>query len=71
MAYASIFGQSDVGPVSGSAGANADLAFGPMSSNGGSSHPLVPSSGNTFAWAFWLGMAGLATLVLIRRSLPA
>lgn len=71
--FGSIFADADVGPVTGMAGANADLAFGPASSDSpsGSGHPLIPTAANGFAWGFWLGVAGLAVLIFVRHSLPA
>ncbi|HVH77975.1 MAG TPA: hypothetical protein VM782_01175 [Stellaceae bacterium] len=71
--FGNIFADADVGTPSFNAaaggGVGAELGFGPVSSNGGGRHPLYPDDG--FAWGFWLGVAGLAALVMIRRALPA
>lgn len=67
--FGSIFGQMDAGPVSGSGGVATDLAFGPPSTGGGMTHPLHPSQG--FGLTFWLGVAGLVALAVVRHALPA
>ena len=67
--FGSIFGQMDAGPVSGSGSVATDLAFGPPSTGAGMVHPLHPSHG--FGLTFWLGVAGLAALAVVRHALPA
>lgn len=64
-----IFADADAGPVQASGGFDANLAFGPTSSNASSRHPLYPDDG--FAWGFWLGVSALVLLCFVRHNLPA
>ena len=72
MAYGSVFADMGAAGIDASAGGGAslDAAYGPATTSNGD-HPLKPTSDNGFAWGFWLGVGGLAVLVMIRRSLPA
>lgn len=62
-----IFANIGGGPAEASAGAHADLSYGPGPSST-PRHPLSPRNG--FGLGFWLGVGGVVVLVLIRQSLP-
>lgn len=69
---ANIFASADVGAgdysPSSSSGSSAAAMYGPDRSGSSGTHPLHPAQ--PFGMGFWWGVAGMAALVLIRRSLP-
>lgn len=69
MAYESVFADVGAGPVSATASESAGYGPGPSSTTSGMGSPFHPLNG--FGAAFWLGVAGIAALVVIRHSLPA